>query len=200
MRISAPFTPAPSRGRLRRVRGVGAVEFALMAPMGFLLVLGVVITGIAVTNQNLLSDGVRDVARAAAICGGSGRDSKTELPSAGSQAAQTCSWSALASYAQARLSQLAGSGGLSAPPSSATNCETLGSGAGVALVCLYDSTNTVKAYTGDPLDSCQQGYKIEISSQYGQPLYLPLVGRWLGSNGSTTTRTLSADATVVCEQ
>jgi Flp pilus assembly protein TadG len=182
---------------MRNVSGQGLVEFALVGPLVLLVLLGIVVCGIAVANQNLLSNGVRDAVRAAAVCGGSGRDTKTQLPATGAVSSQPCSWSQFDTYAQSRLSQLAGGNALSAP-SGGTNCMALPSNS--ALVCLYDNTNTAKAFTGNPLDSCQVGYKIEVSARYAQPLYLPLVGNVFGSNGSTTTRTLSADAVATCEQ
>jgi Flp pilus assembly protein TadG len=191
-------TTSPERGNARRRKGgQGIVEFALVGPIVLLVLLGIAVCGIAVANQNLLSNGVRDAVRAAAVCGGSGRDAKTRLPAAGAVASQPCSWSQFDAYAQARLTQLAGGNALSAP-TGGTNCMTLPSHSG--LVCLYDSTNTAKTFTGNPLDGCQQGYKIELSAKYAQPLYLPLVGNVLGNNGSTSTRTLSADAVATCEQ
>lgn len=177
--------------------GQAMIEFALIAPLMLLVFFGIVVTGIAVGNQSLLSNAVRDTARAAAICGSSLRDGQTQLPSTGSLGAQTCSWAALDAYASARLSQTVGRGALSAP-SGTSNCQALTSGA--ALVCVFDSSDTAATINGNPLDSCRQGYKVAISSRYAQALYLPLVGTYLGSGGSTTTRMLSADAEAVCEQ
>jgi Flp pilus assembly protein TadG len=197
---TAPAAAANVRRRgsaKRHARGQGIVEFALVGPIVLLVLLGITVCGIAVANQNLLSNGVRDAVRAAALCGGSGRDAQTHLPGAGAVSSQTCSWTQFDAYTQARLSQLAGGNGLSAT-TGGTNCLALPSNS--ALVCLYDNTNTAKVFTGNPLDSCQVGYKIEVSAKYAQPLYLPLVGNVLGSNGSTTTRTLSADAVATCEQ
>jgi hypothetical protein len=176
------------------------VEFAFVAPMFFLLVLGIVVVGLVAGNQNLLSNSVRDVARSAAICGGSSgpRDPLTELPAVGSLPAQSCSWAHLDTYAAARLGQIGGNSTLSAPAGGA-NCLALTSGA--ALVCLYDKGDAVKAIAGgsNPLDDCKAGYKIDISSRYLQPVYLPLLGQFIGDNG-TTTRTLTADAEATCEQ
>jgi Flp pilus assembly protein TadG len=183
--------------RRRHDRGQGLVEFALIGPIAFLVLLGIVVSGIVVANQNLLSNGVRDGVRAAAVCGGTGRDSKTQLPAAGAVVSQPCSWSNFDTYLQARLTQLAGGNALSAP-AGGSNCMALPSNS--ALVCLYDNTDTAKVFTGNPLDSCQFGYKIEVSTRYAQPLYLPLVGNVLGNNGSTTTRSLTADAEATCEQ
>jgi Flp pilus assembly protein TadG len=173
------------------------VEFAIIGPITFLIVLGIIVVGLAVANQNLLSNAVRDSARAAAVCGSSLRDAQTQLPAAGSQPAQTCSWANFDTYTQARLKQLAGKSALSAP-TGGTNCLALPSGA--ALICLYDATDTAVVYASNPLDSCKAGYKIDVESRYAQSLYLPAVGNSLGNNGSTTTRTLTADAESTCEQ
>jgi Flp pilus assembly protein TadG len=148
---------------------------ALVGPIVLLVLLGITVCGIAVANQDLLSNGVRDAARAAAVCGGNiggSRDTKTQLPAAGAVASAACSWSQFDTYTQARLTELAGGKALSAP-TGGTNCLALPSNS--ALVCLYDNTNTAKVFTGNPLDSCQVGYKIEVSAKYAQPLYLPLV-------------------------
>lgn len=192
------------RHRTRRAgrHGVAMVEFALVAPIAFLILLGIVITGIAVSNQIALSNGVRDAVRAAAVCGGNigPRDLNTQLPSTNGQAAQTCSWANFQTYISARLSKLAGAGTVSPPTGSFagnTNCAAVAA----AEVCLYKSDGTAVALSSsNPLDLCQKGYKIEVSSQYGQPLFIPLVGRFLGSNGSTSTRNLTADAQATCEQ
>lgn len=187
--------------------GQAMVEFAFVAPMFFLLVLGIVVVGVLAANQNLLSNSVRDVARSAAICGGSLRAATTQLPAAGSVSVQFCSdsngssWANLNTYAAARLSQIAGNSTFSAPtaPVDSHNCQALSSGA--ALVCLYKKDDSaVTSITLNPLDDCTAGNKIDISSQYLQPLFLPLVGNFIGDNGSTTTRTLTADAEATCEQ
>src|ERR1700726_2019755 len=52
-------------------RGVSAVEFALIGPTAFLLLIGAVVLGIVVTHEIQLTQAVRDGARAAAICGSS---------------------------------------------------------------------------------------------------------------------------------
>lgn len=181
--------------------GQAMVEFAFVAPMFFLLALGIVVVGVVAANQNLLSNGVREVARSAAICGGSSRPATTQLPAAGSVSAQTCSWAHLDTYAVAQLSQIAGNSTHSAPtaPVGSHNCQALPSGS--ALLCLYDNTDAaVSAIAVNPLDDCQVGYKIDVSSQYLQPLFLPLVGNFIGNNGSTSNRTLTADAEATCEQ
>jgi TadE-like protein len=194
--------------------GVALVEFALLAPTAFLLLLGLIVVGLTVANQNLLTDGVRDTARAAAVCGGFNRDSKTQFPPPpGSStpticepASTTTAWANLDTYATLRLAVLAGGGALSGPAVVPANCKSLPSGS--ALVCLYTANGaavTGKDYTistppvPNPLDDCQLGWKIGISGQEAQPLYLPLIGHFLG-DGGTNTRNITADAEATCEQ
>ncbi len=65
---------AIAEGRRRsysRSRGTSAVEFALVGPTAFLLLIGAVVLGIVVTHEVQLTQAVRDSARAAAICGSS---------------------------------------------------------------------------------------------------------------------------------
>jgi hypothetical protein len=199
-------------GRTKRQGGVAIVEFSLLAPIAFLILMGLLVLGLVVANQNLLTDGVRDTARAAAVCGGSNRDPKTQLPPPPNSAtptlceptSTTTGWANLDAYARLRLNILAGGGLLSAPapPTGVTSCKALPSSS--ALVCLYTASGapaTGKDYTGaaNPLDDCQLGWKIGISTQEAQPLYMPLVGHVFGNAGSNT-RTLTADAEATCEQ
>lgn len=201
--------PSARRGRVRRGRrcshlrqtGQGMVEFAIVGPIAFLLLLGIIIVGIAAANQDLLTNGVRDTARAAAVCGGSasrtGQSPVTQLPAAGSVPVQTCSWANLDTYAKTRLPQLIGGSSVTPTTSLNTNCATL---ANAALACLFNASDIGVSVSGsNPLDLCQRGYKIEISTQYAQPLFVPIVSNLFGSNG-TSSRTLSADAEATCEQ
>src|SRR5258708_4336594 len=50
----------------RNARGQSMVEFALVAPIFFLLVFGIIQLGLVLASQNGLVDGVRDAARRAA--------------------------------------------------------------------------------------------------------------------------------------
>jgi Flp pilus assembly protein TadG len=210
---------APARGRGRTSarhalrhgqRGQGLVEFAIVGPIAFLLLLGIIIVGITGANQDLLTNSVRDTARVAAVCGGLATRSTqgpgqtpanpvTQLPAVAALPVNTCSWANLNTWAGARLTQLIGGSTVTSPSASGhSNCANLANSD--ALVCLFDASNTAVPVTAsNPLDLCQRGYKIEISSQYAQPLYVPLVSNLLGTGG-TTSRTLSADAEATCEQ
>ena len=209
--METPVKHTPG-SRRHRERAVSMVEFALLAPVAFLLLMGLVVTGIVVTNQVALSNGVRDIARAAAVCGSvAGRPVppptgtyNPQLPATGGQSALGCSWTNLQTYISARMKTLAG-GTITAPTGSCgTNCRATSgaSGAATVEVCVYDSSgNIVPLDTSGayPLDACAKGFSIEVSAQDAQPLYLPLVGRLLGSNG-TTNRNLTADARATCEE
>jgi Flp pilus assembly protein TadG len=161
---------AATRRRLRSCRGVGMVEFALISPLVFLVLLGLVVVGIAVTNYVQLSNAARDGARAAGICGGSGRDSTTTLPNG-----QPCSTANLTAYIQSRLQAVP------APVSFTVNV-------------VIDN-----AVTSNDLDDCQNGASIEIVASFAQPLYMPLIGQFLGDGGGGT-RTITAKAEATCEQ
>jgi len=147
------------------------IEFALVAPLLFLVVFGLVVGGVVVTNYVQLSNAVRDGARAAAICGGANRDnSVTHLPN-GAQ----CSSANLTSYVQSQLQAVP------APVSFTVNV-------------LFDG-----AVLGHDLDQCSQGATIEITADYPQPLFFPLVGTFF-ANTSGDARIISADAEATCEQ
>jgi Flp pilus assembly protein TadG len=79
------------------------VEFALMAPLFLLIVLGLLITGIVVLNDVELSNGVRDGARAGAICGSQLFKGGAELPNG-----NTCTTANLVTYIQSRISTIPG--------------------------------------------------------------------------------------------
>jgi len=151
---------------------VTLVEFALVAPLAMLLLMGLVVLGIVVTDQVELTNAVRDGARAAAVCG-SNPTGTTTLPD-GSTA---CTDANLAAY----LAGLAnGSQG----------------GAPAPIVTVYDTSH---ATVGSSLSSCQKGYSIEVQATYAQPLFLPVVGHFLGDAGGST-RTINARADATCEQ
>ena len=173
--LSPPTTLRPVRHRRRqRDRGVTLVEFALMAPVVFLILMGMVISAIVVTNQVQLGNAVRDGARAAAICGGSYGQ---ELPHFDSTSTDwTCSTTNLTKYIQSRVTAIP-----------ATINFT------VTVVLLNGSS------AGSDITSCPYGASVHVSGSFQQPLYMPLVGRFLGDNGGQL-RTLTATAEATCEQ
>ncbi len=168
------------------------VEFAIVAPLGFLLFLGIIVLGLVELDQVQLTNATRDAARAAAICGSSSRAAGTQLNGS------TCSYSVLQSYVNSRESSLP-SGSASKPSTTGygSNCDTTGS---TAIVCVWTATHGSVSISGsNPLDACAKGDEIEVVTQYSAQLYLPLISNVFGSNG-TTSRALTADATATCEQ
>ena len=179
------------------------VEFALIAPIFFILLFGLIVLVIVVKNQIGLENATRDAVRAAAICGGNNPSdttpnwSNTTLPD-GSR----CDASHIQAYAAARLkavdpnsppndyfSVIDSSG--TPIPSNNNGLPYLNNGTGVSPAA--------GANDGQPVGLCSTGNTLDIEVQYNQPLYLPLMGLLLG-NGSNNTRTLYADGEALCEQ
>lgn len=69
-----------SRRRPRR-RGAAAVEFAITAPLLFLVVFGIIETGRALMVQHLLTNAARDGARTAILAGATVDDVQTQVTS-----------------------------------------------------------------------------------------------------------------------
>lgn len=169
--------------RRRRQRGVSLVEFALVAPVFVVLLLGLFVTCIVIMNQNQLTNAVRDGARAAAVCGGPNRNNQPVTPTL-PDGRTPCDSADLILYINNSLSAVPG-GALTSV------CVVVGSGSGS---CVSSDPN-------DPniLDKCNKGTVVQIDISYPQQLYVPVIGNLLGDNGSTV-RTLHARAQAVCEQ
>jgi len=176
-------SPAPlSRGAVSRARwyrhprsrGVSAVEFALIGPTAFLLLIGAVVLAIVVTHEIQLTQAVRDGARAAAICGSSTDQSTgSTLPDG-----TLCTTANLTHYINVRVDAVS---------------PTL---ANQAVVTVFSATGT---NLGSAASLCTTGDTVQVSITYQQPLYLPLVGAVLGTAG-TNTRAISAQGEATCEQ
>ena len=172
----------------RRTSAVAMVEFALVGPLFFLVVLGVFIAAIIVKNEITLSNITRDSARAAAICGSqTSSGTSSTLPNG-----TPCTPSNLQSYIDSNLSSvdssLAGTESFklcNAPKTTCSGPTNIASG-GLSLV-----SQCVTGY--------DKSWTIEVSVSYQQPLYVPLVGYLLG-NGTTNTRTIDASGEAACEQ
>jgi len=147
------------------------VEFALAAPIAFVLVLGIVVVAIVASNQNRLTNTARDAARAAAVCGTG--TAYAVLPNG-----QPCTTAAALSYTTAELQKIDGSYPWS---------PTLG---------VIDSSG---APAGSSLSDCATGRQVVVRAAYAQPLFVPMIGVLIG-NPSTNTRTLQATAEATCEQ
>ena len=117
-----------------------------------------------------LSNAVIDGARAAAICGGQGRDPQTTLPNGSS-----CSSANLASYVDHRLQAV-----------------PVGVNINVTVFLSGNQTST-------DLNQCSANRLVEVDASYPQNLYVPLVGTFLG-NGAGDTRTITATGKAICTQ
>jgi Flp pilus assembly protein TadG len=161
------------------------VEFALVSPLLFLLVFGMVVTGIVVMNQIQLNNAVRDGARAAAVCGSTTPTSVTSPPGSTTRlpdGTTYCANSTITTYLTTLVN--ATHGGVAAPTFQVTDATGTPIGA-------VDDLSACAGHVGV--------YQVKIHATYSQPLYLPLVGQFFGSGG-TSTRTLTADAEATCEQ
>ncbi len=161
------------------------VEFALVAPLAFLLIIGIVVVSIVVLHQNQLANASRDIARAAAVCGSSppdpsGNPTISKLPDGA-----TCNDVDLLSYARAQLANIDSSNTWN-PTFTVLNVS--------GVSCTVPGACTV---SGSGLASCQQGYAFHVAVTYSQPLYVPLVSNLFGSGGA---RTLTASGVASCEQ
>ena len=166
-------SPKPRTSRIRN-RGTSAVEFALVGPIAFLLLLGAVVLGIVITHEIQLTQAVRDSARAAAICGSStDQATGSTLPDG-----TVCTTANITAYINSRVDGVS---------------STL---ANQAVVTVFDATGSS---VGTSATACAPGYTLGVSISYQQPLFLPLVGAVLG-NPSTNTRTISAQGAATCER
>lgn len=167
------------------------VEFALVAPLGLLLVLGIAILGLVEMDSIQVTNLTRDAARGGAICGSANRAAGSLLPDG-----STCSYAHLQTYITNRLKGLpSGSPSKPATGSFGSNCDKT---AANSVVCVWTSSHGTVAITGsNPLDACAKGDELEVVTQYNAQLYISLLGKFFG-NGST--KPLLADATATCEQ
>ena len=174
-RAQAVLRPPEPWVRRRSARGLTLVEFALMAPVICVLIIGMVIVTLVITNQIQLSNAVRDGARAAAVCG-SNPNGTTQLPAYSSNASdRQCTTANVVKYIQARL-------------------QSVPAQVNFTVTVFVSGVNV-----GTDIRQCQPGASVEVKASFPQPLYAPLVGQWLGDNGGNT-RSLSADAEATCEQ
>ena len=167
-----------ARWRIGRSRatshGTSAVEFALVGPTAFLLLLGGVVLGIVITHEVQLTQAVRDSARAAAICASStDQGTGSTLPDG-----TLCTTANITAYINSRVDAVS--------PSLADQ----------AVITVFDTSGTS---VGTSATACVRGYTLQVSITYQQPLFVPLVGAVFG-NPSTNTRTISAQGEAACEQ
>ena len=177
--VSLPLRP---KGRRRRQDGVSMVEFAFIAPAFLLVLIGVLITGMVVMNLIAFNNALRDVSRVAAVCGsatGSG-SGDAKLPDG-----TGCSTGSLQSYLTTKINGLSGINW---------------SGSGTITVISADGTSHSDTTFAPVQQYCAVGATVKVAVDIQQPLYLPLVGVFLGNNHSTTTRTFNGTAEAKCER
>jgi hypothetical protein len=153
------------------------VEFSFVAPMGFLLLLGIVVAGIIVTNFIQLTNEAREGARIAAICGAG---PSVPMP----DGSGTCSDVAIQNYITNHL--VAVPGGSVTPAIYVCTPTQAASG-----LCSTQGSQGIANCYG------QQGAIVEVDMSYDQPLYLPLVGSFFQTKPGV--RTLKASAQATCE-
>jgi TadE-like protein len=158
------------------------IEFALLAPLGFLLLLSVIVMGIIVTNYVQLTNEARDGARVAAICGSS---TTAQMPNGKGP----CTPALVASYITGSLVAL--------PAGSVTPQIYFCTVVDPQHPCA-SSSNLLSA-SGTTFAQCQRGAIFQINMAYDQPLYFPLLSN-LFQTKPNGTRTLSASAQATCEQ
>lgn len=156
------------------------VEFALIAPIAFLLLMSIIVVGIFVTNYIQLTNVARDGARVAAICGAGNSVTAAQMPNGGG----SCSDVLLQSYITNQLVTI-----------------PAGSVSPLIFVCAAASAGTCSSSAiANGFEGCygQSGRIIEVDMYYDQPLYLPLVST-LFQNESNGMRRLYASAQATCE-
>jgi hypothetical protein len=157
------------------------VEFALIAPVAFLLLLGIIISGVVVTNYIQLTNAARDGARLAAICG-SGVNKPAPATAEMPDGSGFCTASNIQLYIANHL--------VSVPLAQLPT----------VTVCLPADALAGKCVAhGSGIGGCQSGRIVEVDMSYDQPLYLPLISNLLQTNANGT-RTISASAQATCEQ
>ena len=156
------------------------VEFALIAPIAFVLILCIVVVGIVVTNYIQLTNVARDGVRAAAICG----EGSISSPAPMIDGSGSCSDTALSSYITAKL--------VTVPA---------GSVSPLIFVCTAATAGACSSFAlANGFQGCygQSGRIIEVDMYYDQPLYVPFVSTLFETN-SNGTRRLLASAQATCE-
>jgi len=157
------------------------VEFTLIAPTALLLLMGIIVVGIVVTNYIQLTNVARDGARIAAICGSGLADGQAAQMADGSGSCGTSG--AVETYITNHLVTVPS---LSVSP--------------VIFVCTpQQAAQGACTNNGLGFTDCQPGRIVEVDMNYAQPLYLPLISNIFETNPNGTMN-LKASAQATCEQ
>jgi len=173
---------------------VTLVEFALLAPIAFMLIFGLMVSAIVVTNIVQLNNAVRDGARIAAVCGSSNRNNPTTvngittvIPTSDTTH-QACTDGNVRWYISQHLTAVP----VNLTPSIA--------------VCDSSTQNNcvTTSSSGDVINTCQAYSKyVVVTASIRQNLFLPLVGQFFGADAqdkANDTRLITATAEAACEQ
>lgn len=164
--------PRPKRRGRRSHSGATMAEFALIAPIAFLLIMSIVVVGIVITNYIQLTNAAREGVRVAAICAGEVNSGLTpQLPDGA-----TCSVANVDSYITSRLTSI---------PAITPSIQ----------VC---PANQSCLNAASDLSGCSTGEYLEVTMSYSQPLFLPIVSSFFETS-STGSRTLQSKAEAACE-
>lgn len=160
------------RGRGDRCRGQALPEFALVAPLFFLVVFGIIQMGFLLAGQNGLTNAAREAARYAST-----------LPTPDVTVAGTCAASgsnAERIYTRLRTVNLPQyipglqTGNVVSGPGTLSTCASWalnGSGTGVAYCYRANGDTTLSV-------------RVRVRVVYNHPLFIPLVGRIFGSSNT----------------
>lgn len=154
-----------------------------MAPVGFLLLVSIVVVAVIVTNFIQVTNIARDGARVAAICGSV---PGAQMP----DGSGPCTGVAISAYITGHL--IAIPNGQVTPAIHVCNPNQVLSG-----TC--SGTSSCGSLT--TICQCQVGKIVEVDMSYPQPLYVPIISNLLQTSGSPPgTRFLTASAQATCEQ
>lgn len=165
------------------------LEFALIGPLAFLLLIGTIILGIIVLHEIQLTQAVRDGARAAAICGSQTGVANTTATLPDSNL--PCTSANIVAYINSRVTKVDPT--LSGTATVGVLCD------GSVSTCANGNVPTggAASTSGAAAATCATGYTVEVFISYQQPLYLPLVSNVFGTSGGT--RAISAKGEATCE-
>jgi Flp pilus assembly protein TadG len=166
--------PRDVGNRQRAERGASMVELMLVAPLAFLLLLGIVVVGIVVTHQMQLNQGVANSARAVAICGTALEQNPNNTPVGTLPNGNSCIATNIQSYINQQVDGVSPSLGQE------------------ATVTVTGSTSWTKLG-----DACSPGEIVQVTITYQQALFVPLIGYAIG-NGGTDSRQLQAFGEATC--